>query len=252
MQSNNFITSEHDVNRRRLRPWTVYELATTCPERYVSTGHMKLNGSMTRKYNIHKLKNIIRMCPCYSKHSAMRQFLFAKDFAERGWHRGRANLEGNWYPRELSVSVTRIPADACATLCVWKEVLIGVFSSVSRTREFRKNVRHRDSPRQRSHQCQAREAARNSAPHLSWVSAGFCIRPITAIAAAANRMKGTRRSTWALTVSSGMSRRTRGGNGASARQAVKSFLLQVGPWQGPPAGELQYYRISKTVYFRKQ
>ena len=85
--------------------------------------------------------------------------------------------------------MTRTPADACATLFVWKEVLIGLFSSVSRSGEFRKNVRHRDSRRQRSHQCQAREAARNSAPHRSWVSAGSCIRPIKAIAAAANKMK---------------------------------------------------------------
>ena len=54
----------------------------------------------------------------------MRQFLFAKDFAERGWHHGRTNLEVYWYPRELSVSVTRFPGDACLALFVFKEFLI--------------------------------------------------------------------------------------------------------------------------------
>ena len=42
--------------------WTVYELATACPGRYTNTGHMKLNGSTTRKYSIHMLKYIIPMC----------------------------------------------------------------------------------------------------------------------------------------------------------------------------------------------
>ena len=28
--------------------WTVYELATACPERCTNTGHMKLSGSITR------------------------------------------------------------------------------------------------------------------------------------------------------------------------------------------------------------
>ena len=37
------------------------ELATACPERYTNTGHMKLNGSMTRKYSIHMLKYIIHV-----------------------------------------------------------------------------------------------------------------------------------------------------------------------------------------------
>ena len=39
--------------------WTVSELATACPGQYTNTGHMKLNGSMTRKYSIHI---IIHLC----------------------------------------------------------------------------------------------------------------------------------------------------------------------------------------------
>ena len=33
----------------------------------------------------------------YLEYTAVRQFLFAKDFAERCWHHGRTNLEVNWY-----------------------------------------------------------------------------------------------------------------------------------------------------------
>ena len=82
--------------------------------------------------------------------------------------------------------------------------------------------------------------------------AGSCTISITAVVAVANEMKVTRQSTRALTVSSRMSRRTRGGNDASAPQAVRSFLLKMGPWQGQPTDESQYYRISKTVEIRKQ
>ena len=42
--SKNFITSEHGVNRRRLRPWTVYELVTTCPGQYIDSGHVLPRG----------------------------------------------------------------------------------------------------------------------------------------------------------------------------------------------------------------
>ena len=42
--------------------WTVYELATACPERCANTEHMKLSGYMTMKYSIHMLKYIIHMC----------------------------------------------------------------------------------------------------------------------------------------------------------------------------------------------
>ena len=42
--------------------WMVYELATACPELDANTGHMKLNGTMTRKYSIHLLKYIIHVC----------------------------------------------------------------------------------------------------------------------------------------------------------------------------------------------
>ena len=51
--------------------------------------------------------------------------------------------------------------------------------------------------------------------------AGSCTISITVVVAVANKMKVTRQSTRALTVSSGMSRRKRGGNGASAPQAVR-------------------------------
>ena len=62
--------------------------------------------------------------------------------------------------------------------------------------------------------------------------AGSCTISVTAVVAVANEMKVTRRSTRALTVSSRMSRRTRGGNGASAPQAVRSVLLKNGTLAG--------------------
>ena len=79
MQRKNFITSDHDVHRKRLRPWTVYELATTCSGRFLNTGdilpkksrvhtheglrvHACVDGSMTKKYNIHMLKYIMHVC----------------------------------------------------------------------------------------------------------------------------------------------------------------------------------------------
>ena len=40
MHRKNFITGEHGVNRKRLRPWTVYELVTTCPGQYFDSGHV--------------------------------------------------------------------------------------------------------------------------------------------------------------------------------------------------------------------
>ena len=42
--------------------WTVYELATACPVWFRNTGHMKQDGSMTRKHSIHMLWYIIHMC----------------------------------------------------------------------------------------------------------------------------------------------------------------------------------------------
>ena len=53
--------------------------------------------------------------------------------------------------------------------------------------------------------------------------AGSCAISITTVVAVANKMKVTKQSTRALTVSSGMPRRLRGGNGASAPQAVRSI-----------------------------
>ena len=53
--------------------------------------------------------------------------------------------------------------------------------------------------------------------------ASSCAISITAIVAVANKMKVTKQSTRALTVSSRMPRRPRGCNGASAPQAVRSF-----------------------------
>ena len=53
--------------------------------------------------------------------------------------------------------------------------------------------------------------------------AGSCAISITAVVAVAIKMIDTRQSTRALTVSSGMPRRTRGGNGASALQVVGPF-----------------------------
>ena len=82
--------------------------------------------------------------------------------------------------------------------------------------------------------------------------AGSCAISITAVVAVANKMKVTRQSTRTLTVSSRMSRKTHGGNGASAPQAVRSFLLKMGPWQGQPTNESQYYRITKTIEIWKQ
>ena len=41
-----------------------------------------------------------------SEYSAVRQFLFAKNFAGRGWHHGRTNMEVNWYPREQNIKAT--------------------------------------------------------------------------------------------------------------------------------------------------
>ena len=72
---------------------------------------------------------------------------------------------------------------------------------------------------------------------------------ITAVVAEAKNMV-IKQSMRAVTVSFGMSRRTRGGDGASGLQAVKSFLLKVGPWQGQPTIELQHKR--KNIEFRKQ
>ena len=53
--------------------------------------------------------------------------------------------------------------------------------------------------------------------------AGSCTVSITAIVAVTNKIMIPRQSTRALTVSSGMSRTTRGGNGASMPQAVTSL-----------------------------
>ena len=41
----------------------------------------------------------------HSEYSAVRQFLFAKDFARRSWRHGRTNLEANWHPRETKYLV---------------------------------------------------------------------------------------------------------------------------------------------------
>ena len=57
----------------------------------------------------------------------------------------------------------------------------------------------------------------------------------------------TKQPTRAFTVSSVVSRRTRGGNGASALQAVRSFLLKVGPWQGPILANQQNHCYRKDV-----
>ena len=56
MYRSNFTTGEHDVKRRKLRLWTVYEQATACPGRFSSIGHMKLNSSMTREHDNHMLQ----------------------------------------------------------------------------------------------------------------------------------------------------------------------------------------------------
>ena len=53
--------------------------------------------------------------------------------------------------------------------------------------------------------------------------AGSCAISIEAVVAVAKKMKVNKQSTRALTVSFGMSRRARGGNGASVPQAVGSF-----------------------------
>ena len=46
------------------------------PGRDTSSGHMKRNGSMTRKHNIHKLKYIIHMSTkSYPRHALTRAFL---------------------------------------------------------------------------------------------------------------------------------------------------------------------------------
>ena len=54
--------------------------------------------------------------------------------------------------------------------------------------------------------------------------ADSCAKPITVVVVTAKKMVNTKQSTRTLTVSSGMSRRARGGNGASALQVVRSFL----------------------------
>ena len=123
---------------------------------------------------------------------------------------------------------------------------------ISRTREFQKNVRHKGFPASGSRLCQAGEATRDNASHRPRVPANSYIKSITIIFTATNKMKVTMQSAMALIVSSGMSRRTRGGNGASAPQAVRSFLLKVGPWQMQLADEFQYNRVSKTIEFQKQ
>ena len=55
------------------------------------------------------------------------------------------------------------------------------------------------------------------------VPAGSCAIPMTVVVVAAKKMIITRQSTRALTVSSGMSRSTCGGNGAPVPQVVGSF-----------------------------
>ena len=52
---------------------------------------------------------------------------------------------------------------------------------------------------------------------------GSCATPITAIVVTAKKMIVTKQTTRALTVSSGMSRGTSGGNGASVPQVVETF-----------------------------
>ena len=57
MHRSNFTTSEHDVKRRRLRLWTVYEQATACPGPYVCTGHTKFNDFLCVKGDFKSIGN---------------------------------------------------------------------------------------------------------------------------------------------------------------------------------------------------
>ena len=47
-----------------------------------------------------KITRLILEISGYSEYSAARQFLFAENFAGRGWQHGRTNLKVNWYPTE--------------------------------------------------------------------------------------------------------------------------------------------------------